>query len=159
MPEDEGVDVGNPAGFAAEQIRSGTSANAALNAYRQAGGAIRRQTWFRLYAQTADTLARSAEASSLEPGAIPNAEQYGTWSMGPGGQYATQVNILFRDRDSGVVGTAPYTYVSNDPHTPDEAIAAGIDLYTDDEAAQKYDQQILGGVATGIWQTVPFGSV
>jgi len=134
------------------------SANAALNAFREAGGAMRRQTWYRLYGQTADTLARSPESSALEPGAIPNAEQLGTWAMGAGGQYATQVNVLFRDRNSGVVGVAPYTYVSDDPHTPDEAIAAGIDLYSDDEAAARYDQQILGGVATNVWQTVPFGS-
>lgn len=158
MPADEGVNVGNPAGFIADQIRSGVNATNALEGFREAGGGMRRQSWFRLYGEVADSIARSPEAAALDPAAYPDAENYGEWAAGQGGQYATQVNIMIRDRASGVVGSAPYTHITDDPHTPDEAIAAGVDLYSNDDAAQRYDQQILGGVVTGIWQTIPFGS-
>lgn len=150
---------GNPAGFISDKIREGVGATQSLEDFREAGGQMRRQSWFRLFGEVADTITRSAEASALDPGSLPDAGDYGVWEMGKGGQYATQVNIMFRDRYSGVIGTAPYTHITDDPHTPDEAIASGIDLYTDDEAAQRYDQQVLGGIATNVWQTIPFSSV
>lgn len=158
MPADEGVNVGNPAGFIADRIREGVNANRALQEFQGAGGGMRRQSWYRLYGEVRDSIARSPEASSLDPGATPTGAQYGTWAMGRGGQFATQVNIMFRDKASGVVGSAPYTHISDEEHTPDEAIAAGIDLYSNDDAASRYDQQILGGIVTNVWQTIPFES-
>lgn len=155
----EEVELGNPAGFIAQAIRSGQNATQALSAYREAGGSARTQTWYGLYGQVSDTLARQPEAANLEPNRIPGAEDYGEWSMGRGGQFATQVQILFRDRETGIIGSAPYTHITDEPHTPDEAVYAGIDLYTNDEAAQRYAQQVLGGVVTNVWQTVPFGAV
>lgn len=157
MPaEDEGIDIGNPAGFIADKLREGISANRALQEFQEAGGGMRRQTWYRLFGQVADTIARQPESEALDPSALPDASAYGEWQMGQGGQYATQVNVMFRDAESGVIGTAQYTHVSDQPHTPGEAIDAAIDVYSDEDAASRYEQVILGGVATSVWQTVAF---
>lgn len=151
-----GVDIGNPAGFMASKIMEGTSANQALRDFREAGGAFERQAWLRSYAGVRDTLASQPQIAGIDPDAIPGGEQYGEWAMGQGGQYATQVQVVIYDRDSGIIGTAPFTYITNDPHTPGEAAAAGIDLYTNDEAAQRYNQRIMGALPTAMWQTVPY---
>lgn len=156
MPDDEGVNIGNPAGFIADKLREGTGATRALDEFREAGGEMRRQSWFRLYGQVSDTLARSPESEALDPRALPDSSAYGEWAMGAGGQYASQVNVMFRDVESGVIGTAQYTHISDDPHTPEEAIAAAVDVYGDEETAGRYEQAILGGVVTNVWQTVPF---
>ena len=157
MPDDEGVDIGNPAGFAAYHNRIGSSAREALSEFRDAGGKIGNERWFSLYGQVGDSLSRSDEAYGLVPDQLPAASDYGTWAMGNGGQYATQVQVTFRDLDSGVTGTAQYTHITDEPHTPEDAQQAGIDLYSSDDAAGRYEQEIIGAFASNVWQTVPFG--
>lgn len=152
----EGVNIGNPAGFMASKIGEGVSANQALSDYREAGGSFRRQDWLRGYASVRDTLSRAPDTMGLPSDSVPPAEAYGEWRMGRGGQFATQVQMQVMDRESGIVGTAPFTYITDAPHTPDEAVAAGIDLYTNDEAAQRYGQRVLGGLPSGMWKTVAF---
>lgn len=152
----EGVNIGNPSGFMASKIMEGVSANQALRDFREAGGAFKRQDWLRGYAATRDTLSSAPQIAGIDPSSVPEAGQYGEWAMGRGGQFATQVQIQVMDRASGIVGTAPFTYVTDEPHTPDEAVAAGIDLYTNDDAAQRYGQRVLGGLPSAMWQTVPY---
>jgi len=154
--DEGGVDIGNPAGFAAYHQRIGSSANEALNDFRNAGGEMQTQRWFRLYGQVGDSLARSDEAYALEPNAIPPGESYGEWAMGQGGQYASQVQVVFRDIESGAFGVAQYTHITNEPHTPAEAEQAAIDTYGDTETAGRYEQEIMGGFVSNVWQTVPF---
>lgn len=158
MPDDEGVDIGNPAGFAAYYQRIGASANEALSDFRDSGGEMQTQRWYRLYGQVGDSLARNDEAYAIAPDTLPTAEQYGEWEAGNGGQYATQVSVTFRDIDSGVFGVAQYTHITDEPHTPEEAMQAGIDLYANEDAAGRYEQEIMGAFATNVWQTVPFNS-
>lgn len=153
---DSGINLGNPAGFMASKVMEGSSANQALRDWREAGGSFTRQDWLRGYANVRETLANSPTIGAIDPTAIPDAQQYGEWAMGRGGQFATQVQMQVLDRGSGVVGTAPFTYITDEPHTPEDAIAAGIDLYTNDEAAQRYGQRVLGGLPSAMWQTVPY---
>lgn len=152
----EAVDIGNPAGFMASKINEGVSANQALSDFREAGGSFRRQDWLRGYAGVRDTLTSRPEIAGIDPTSVPEAAQYGEWAMGRGGQFATQVQIQVMDRESGIVGSAPFTYITDEPHTPEEAVAAGMDLYTNDEAAQRYGQRVMGGLPSAMWQTVPY---
>lgn len=151
-----GINIGNPAGFMSSKIMEGVSANQALRDFRDAGGAFRRQDWLRSYAGVRDTLSRQPDIAGISPSTVPDASQYGEWAMGRGGQFATQVQIHVIDRESGIVGTAPFTFISDEPHTPEDAVEAGIDLYTNDEAAQRYGQRVVGGLPSAMWKTVPF---
>lgn len=152
--EDIGASTGNPAGYIAGKIGEGVGSTEALADYRDAGGAIRTQTWYRLYGEVSDSLARSGAAGSLDPDRIPDAGDYSTWTMGQGGQYATQVQVYFRDIDTGLVGTSFYTYVTNDPHTPGEAEQAAFDEYSDPDNATNYDQSVLGTSTVNVYQTI-----
>src|SRR5437899_2882582 len=99
----------------------GTSARGALAELRELGGTSADRKWFELYGQVADTLARTADTAALDPTMLPLPSDYGTWSMGRGGQYATQVNVTYIDEETGLRSTSPYTHVTDEPHTPEEA--------------------------------------
>lgn len=148
------VSVGNPAGYISGLIGEGTGSTEGLADFRDAGGAIRTQTWYRLWGEVTDSLARSGVAGQLDPDQLPDPAAYGTWTMGPGGQYATQVQVYFRDVDTGLVGTSFYTYVTDDPHTPGEAEAAAFDEYSDPDNATNYDQSVLGTSTVNVYQTI-----
>lgn len=151
---DPGASTGNPAGFIVDAIKRGVGSTAALGEYAEAGGEIRRQTWFRLYGEVTDALARSESAAALDPFQLPDPSAYATWTMGSGGQYATQVQVFFRDVDTGLIGTSQYTYVTDEPHTPAEAEAAAFDEYNDPDNASDYGQAILGTATSNVMQTI-----
>jgi len=153
-----GSTPGNPAGFIVGKLNEGASARSALADFRAAGGAIGNETWFRLYGEVNDALAKSALAGSLDPFAIPSAADYASWTMGTGGQFATQVQVFFRDKDTGLIGHKEYTYKDAVPHTPAEGEQAAMDEYGDEETADNYDQAVLGTIVTNVFQTVAYGS-
>lgn len=153
-PFDPGASTGNPAGFIVDAVSRGVGSTDALAEYREAGGEIRTQSWFRLYGEVTDTLARSESAAALNPFQLPDPNTYATWTMGRGGQYATQVQVFFRDVDTGLIGSSQYTYVTDEPHTPAEAEAAAFDEYSDPDNASDYGQAVLGTATSNVFQTI-----
>jgi hypothetical protein len=155
--EEEGPPApGNPAGFIAYNVSIGTSARAALEEWRNLGGTTGDRTWYQLYGQVTDTIMRSPDMAALDPAVLPSGADYGTWAMGQGGQYATQVNVTYIDEDTGLRSSQPFTYITDEPHTPEEAEQAAIDEYGADDNASKYGQQITGAYTVHVWQTTPF---
>lgn len=154
---DEPVAGGNPAGFMAYHVSIGTSATGALAEWRDLGLTFTDRQWYAMYGQVTDTLLRTEQAAALEPGVLPSANDYGEWAMGQGDQYATQVNVTYRDEETGLLSLQPFTFVTDEPHTPEEAEAAAMDIYGSDDNAERYGQQILGAFVTHVWITTPFG--
>jgi len=150
--------IGNPAGFMAYHVHIGSSATQALAEWRDLGGTFGDRAWYQTYGQVADTIARSADIAALDPGAIPSAGDYGEWAMGNGGQYATQVNVTYVDEETGLRGAQPFTYITDTPHTPDEAETAAIAEYGSDENAARYGQQVTGAFTLHVWQTTPYAT-
>jgi hypothetical protein len=155
-----GVNVGNPSGFIAGKINDGVTSTAALRDFRQAGGAMRTQTWYRLYGEVTDALARAPQAASLDPYQLPDPSAYATWAMGPGGQYVTSVTVQFRDKDTGALGSKQYLYKTDEPHTPAEAQAAAFDEYSDPDniapGGSGEGQIPIGTMTKNIYVTVPW---
>lgn len=151
---DYGASTGNPAGYIVGSIGEGLSSTAALNAYREAGGSIRTQTWYRLYGEVTDSLARSPVAGQLDPDQLPGGGDYATWTMGKGKQFATQVQVYHRDLDTGIVGTSNFTYVTDYAHTPGEAEEAAFNEYSDPDNASEYGQAVLGTATVNVYQTI-----
>lgn len=152
-----GTDVGNVSGYVKEYIKAGYSATAALAEFRDAGGAIRDSRWYSLYGQITDTIAREPAFLALDPYTLPDASEYGTWAMGAGGQYATQVKIQLLDRDDGTITTQLATYVTDEPHTPIEAQMWAMDTFGDADAEADYGVTVMGATASAVWTTVPYG--
>jgi hypothetical protein len=147
---------GNPAGFMAYHQSIGTSARGALAEWRELGGTSADAKWRELWGQVEDTMLRTADTAGLQPDELPSPADYGVWSMGRGGQYATQVNVTYVDAETGLRFVSPYTYVTDDPHTPEEAEQAAMDEYGGDDNAEKYGQTITGAFTVHVWQTEPF---
>lgn len=154
--EPPAVNIGNRAGYIAGLLREGKSANAILRELQAAGGGIQRQAGLRLVAQVRDTLSRAPDAGNFAGNQLPDAGQYGTWAMGRGGQYATQVAVYLQDRDNGDSIKQFYTHVSNEPHTPEDAANAAIDLFSQTDDDSEYDQRVMGAMPGTMWQTVPY---
>lgn len=155
---DAGTEVGNPAGFIVGAINEGQSATAALGAFRQAGGEMRTQTWYRLFGETQASIAARPEAAALDPFQVPQAGDYTEWAMGPGGQYVTTVDVLFRDVDTGLIGRKQYMYKTDDPHSPAEAQLAAWGDMGDPENEAQYGQAMLGAVTRNVYLTVPWAT-
>lgn len=158
MPD--GPSTGNIAGFIKGLIDEGVGPTEGRQLYRDAGGRVGNDAWSRLYGETYDALQRSTTAGALDLDTLPSPEQYATWSMGRGNRYATQVNLFTRDTGSNDVGKMNYTYITDAPHTPQEAIDAAWDqFFSADQLAVEGSgagQVPLGATIQNVYQTVPY---
>jgi hypothetical protein len=150
------VNIGNRAGYIAELVREGYSANKILGTLRDLGAGMQRSAGLKLVSQVRESMDKAPGIAGLRGDQLPSADQYGTWQMGRGGQYATNVAVYSIDKDTGASIKSFYTHVTNEPHTPEEAAQAGIDLYTNDDAAQRYGQRVTGALPGMMWQTEAF---
>lgn len=152
------INIGNRAGYVAELLRQGESANSILRTLSENGAGIQRQAGLRLVAQVRGTLERGSTTQGLTPNQIPDSRDYGTWAMGRGGQYATNVAVYLQDREDGSSLTQFYTHVTNEPHTPEEAALAAMDSFDNSDEENEYNQRVVGALPGAMWQTVPFNS-
>jgi hypothetical protein len=53
----------------------------------------------------------------------------------------------------------PHTYVTDDPHTPNEASADAERVFGQADVLEHYDQSYQGAFVVHVWRTVPFGSL
>lgn len=150
------ITPGNPAGYMVYAQELGMSAREALDAWRELGGTAGNQNWHSMYGQIADTLARTPDMAALDPNVLPAASDYGTWAFGNGGQYATQVKVLVTDTETGLQSWRDFTHITDEPHTPAEAIAEGIEQYGSDDNETAYGETVGGGFVVHIWQSVPY---
>jgi hypothetical protein len=152
------TNVGNISGFIRDVQEAGIGATEGLAMLREAGGAIRDSRWFALYGQVADTIAREPAFLALNPYQVPDASELGTWAMGGGNEYATQVAMQMLDRGTGLLTTQLATYVSDVPHTGVEAEAWAMDQFGDPQAESQYGTTVMGAMAVKYWKTVPYGT-
>lgn len=155
-----GFSTGNPAGYVKAAINEGWSASEALTTYRADGGEVGNGTWYRLYGEVGAALDRAGVAAGLDPFQIPAGADYSVWSVNGPQQYATQVNVLTRDKTTGVVGARQFTYMTAVPHAPGEAELAAFDQFTDEDltdvGGSLADLVALGTVVTNIYRTEPW---
>lgn len=155
---DEPIDVGNPSGFFAWAIDVGFSARGAIDEFRSIGGSGSNDKLRGLYAQTYDTIMRTADFMSTDYNSLPSASDWGTWQMGRGGQYAMQVVIQQSDPDSGLTSESYYTVVKDEPFSKADAEEQAMIDFGNPANEDRYGLQVLGAVAVHGWLTVPWES-
>lgn len=148
---------GNVIGAIASWITGGRGQTESLRAFRDAGGKIRTQTWGQLWRNTQSTIRNRETVASLPTNRRPTDDLFSPWATAKPDMYAYQVNVMVRDRDSGIVTSRPYTYFSRDRVTPNRAIADALNTYTDgiEESDEYASESIEGAVLTGLFKTVP----
>lgn len=150
---------GNPAGFIRGLLNEGEGPTAGLQIYRDAGGHIQDSRWFALYQQVNATYADRPAALGLDPYSIPGPTDYEPVELGRGGQYATQVELQVIDRDTGDWFTKLHTYVTDEPHSAEDAEADAFALFGDPDTQNNYGETVMGALAVSFWQTVQYGSL
>jgi hypothetical protein len=92
----------------------------------------------------------------MDTSLMPRADQYAPWQTARTG-YSTQLLVVTRDRETGAIGTSVSSYITADPHTPDEAIAAKeADWEEMTATGNEYDdQQYLGAIPYNLFAMGP----
>ena len=154
----DGVDVGNVSGYIKGLISAGESPTAGLDIFRSDGGEIQTSRWFQLFGQVSNTLADSPQALGLDPFSLPGPSDYDTWSLQRGSGFATQVSMQVYDRDSDTFLSLQSTYITDEPHTPEEAQDWMLANFDPENTGSDFNQVAMGAVATNVWTITPLDS-
>jgi hypothetical protein len=146
-----------PATWALQGVQSGLSARAALRDFRNAGGKVADSTWFKVYGEVAAQVSLREGIFAEPQSGSPFAHEIQQWSTIKAQGYAHQVEVLVRERATGEIVSIPYTGFSTELQNRQDVIDKALEVYSND-AAERYDQQILGAVYTGTYQAVRMGT-
>ncbi len=137
-------------------IQEGLSARAGLAAFRQLGGHVANETWYKVTAELQANLA-SREGIYDEPvNRIPVASEIQRWTTQKAKGYIQQVEVMVRDKATGEIISIPYSLTGRKLVSRASAIKAALGVYGGDQA-RKYEQQLLGAVYSGTYEAVPEG--
>lgn len=124
---------GEARAFIPELMRQGYSANSALAFLREQGAGMRRQTFLRVWGEVGRSLQQQPALGTIPQDAPRPASEMATWRAGRPGQYGYQVNVLVRDRPTGLVSTRT-TYVFTPTNiTPAEAAARATEAFVEQQ--------------------------
>lgn len=122
----------NAGAFMAQAAAEGLGVVEARNAMRAGGLSMSNATFSAMYGEIRAAVGERDLLQGIDYGAIPGGEVYTDWTAGAEGDFATFVTSYVRVPGQSDVEERFYTYVTSDPHTPQEAIDAAAAFYTDD---------------------------
>lgn len=121
-----GVDdlgLGLITGFIRDAIGEGMGVTAARSAFREQGlGAMSNATFGQLYGEARAAAARMDSFATLAYDTIPGGESYNVIRAGGPQRYLTTVGVPVRETGSRGILTRFDTFMTAEPHTPQEAI-------------------------------------
>lgn len=96
-----------------------------LSAFREAGGAIRTQSFYQLVGEVSAASAIANRVPEIALDALPPAEAIATWSGGRPGSYLYRVRVYYRESEGGVLGVQSTTLnvQTSELVTPADAVA------------------------------------
>lgn len=152
LTEGPGLNAGS---FVAKAIEEGLSMRKTVDLLRESGMKMGNQAFRSLYANVRDTIADRDQIAGLNYDAVPPAEAFGTWAADAEGGFATFVTSFTRMPGEVEMEQRFYIHVSDDPHTPQEAIDAAAAHYTDDAVGSSGTPQGVyqGSVVTSVTRT------
>lgn len=148
-----------PKGLIQRALREGATPTHALSAFREAGGRIRTQTWYRLWGQSEVERARIGPEAGAALHRVPTSSEIQTATSRRARGYMQRVTVLGRDADGNIIARD----VSLRPRSPvsrqnaiDKAIAllqAGMET---PEGRERYPlRAILAGFYAGTYRFEP----
>lgn len=146
----------DPAAFIVQGLEEGLSGNAILRGLQEAGAGMNRGTFFQMVGEIRGAIGAREELQGLDYGAIPEGSSYSTWRAGAGDQYATFVTSYVRPVGSLDIEQRYYTHITNDPHSPQDAIDAAQDFLDrgNEQGSGPSADTTMGSVITSINRTV-----
>lgn len=146
----------NAGAFMAGAIEEGLGVVEARDAMRAAGLSMSNATFSRMYADVRAAIGERDAIQGLNYDAIPGGDQWGEWAAGAAGDFATFVTSYVRRPGSPDVEERYYIHVTGQAHTPQEAIDAAADFYTNDNLTQESMRggNYQGSIVTSMVRTV-----
>lgn len=123
MPGEDDLGLGLISTFIREAVGDGLGVTAARSAFREQGlGRISNETFGQLYGEARASAARMDAFATLDYRVVPSGEQYDVIRAGGPTRYLTNVAVPVRETGSRDVITRFDTYMTAQPHTPQQAI-------------------------------------
>jgi len=97
-----------PLNFATKTVREGLSARAGLRGFRAGGGRVTDSTWFRLVGEARRNLADRITETGRPLGRRPTGDEITRVTSQRRTGYWQEVEVFWRDRQTGEVGSSPF---------------------------------------------------
>lgn len=136
-----------------EFLREGYSARQALRAYREAGGRVGNETWFRAWGAVARGIADRQTVALAPLNRRPTGEEISPFETKSQRGFLYQVEIQVRSRGSSEVWTTWGSYRTSKLLPYGEALSGAIDHFAD--KADEYGEVVLGGYVTNVFEMEP----
>ena len=157
MPEGEG----NPwasgiRGWISDAIEQGLSGAAGLEAYKsEFGEAVRTQTWYDLWGETAAAKANAGRFFDVDYGAKLGDEMFADWSTRGAPGFAHQVELQVRSFDTGESFSIQQTVFSDEPLSPSEAVDLAFQQASDSgiQEGGTFNVRVRSGYMTNAYRT------
>lgn len=145
----------NVASFLAQAMDEGMSMRSARQAFRDAGMRMSNQSFASMYAEVRDAIGGREAVQGLDYSAIPPAEAFTTWAAGDAERFSTFVTSFVRRTGEREMEPRYYTYTTDRPHSPEEAVQAAADFLTDNDLVRdSFGNGIYqGSVVTSVTHT------
>lgn len=135
--------------YIAGLIRAGLGPTEGLRAFQEAGGAIRRQTWFRAWGSVVQALAAAVEIPDLPLNRRPVASELARGGWRTRERYTYMAEIFVRDRETGSTYRTPFAVTSDRALTYGGALGQAIDAAG--AGAEDYGEEVLGGFVYDVY--------
>lgn len=157
MSDAGGIGSGGVGGFIRRAINEGLGVTRARAMFRESElGRMSNAAFGQLYGQVRSALGARDQLAGLDYAAIPDGDVFTPWAAGTPDRYASFVEVFVREVGSRDVTSRFYTHVTSDPHSPQEAVDAAMDVITGGSATgfTPYDEVPIDGVVTSMTRTV-----
>jgi hypothetical protein len=126
---------GDARAYMPQLMAQGFGPSEALGLFRDAGGAVRTQTWYQAWGElAADYAGRSTwQTADLAQPVIPS--ELPTWAAGREGQFGYKVGAVVRDRTTGLTDIRTHLVFSTEALAPQAAVDSMIQTYEDEQTA------------------------
>ncbi len=146
----------NAGAFIGNMIENNVGVTAARNAMRAAGMKMSNAAFSSLYGQIREAIGAREGLQGLDYESLPSGETYSTWTAGRGDQYATFVTTWVRPIGERDASPRYFYHLTNEPHTPAEAVRVAQSSLAQAAEAEHGDSDIMiiGSLVTSINRTL-----
>lgn len=138
-------------------VKAGLSGRAGLAAARAKGLHVADSTWYQMIGQVKATLSSQIDEVTKPLGQRPGQHEIQGYASKKAQGYIQYVDVMVKDRATGVVSTRPYSVRTNELLRRGQVVNRALKQFQAavDENQSIYDEQVLGAYYTGTFQFVP----
>lgn len=138
-------------------VKGGLSGRAGLAAARAKGVRIADSTWYQMIGQVRSSLSAQIDEVTRPLGQRPGQHEIKGFASKNARGYMHYVDVMVKDRATGVVSIRPFSIRSNELLRRGQAVNRALKAFqaSVDSNTEGYDEQVLGAVYTATYQFVP----